>query len=166
MKLLCLGATLAISLVCLSSAAIATAQAAAASPAALNVLPGTWNCTAHGPNGTSSGTVTFTQVLPNLVRFDYVVTGGKGTGHKGAGEWLYDTKKAEYVALSAGSSGWGVSRGAASAGAVTVTLTDTYPNDPTNGTTVFHFAPSTINNTSDWKKDGKPMHSQQTCTKA
>jgi outer membrane lipoprotein-sorting protein len=166
MKLLQLIAAFAIGLVSLSSATIATAQSAAASPAALNVLPGTWNCTARGPNGTSTGTVTFTQVLPNIVRYNYVVTSGKSAGHKGAGVWLYDTKKAEYVALTAGSTGWGVSRGSARADAMAVTLTDTYPDDPTNGTTVFHFAASTITNASDWKKDGKPMHSQQTCTKA
>jgi outer membrane lipoprotein-sorting protein len=159
-------AALAIGLASLSSAAIATAQGVAASPAALNVLAGNWNCTSHGPNGTSTATIAFTQVVPNLVQYSYVVTSGKSAGHKGAGEWLYDTKKAEYVAMGAGISGWGVSRGPASAGAMVVTLTDTYPSDPTNGTTTYRFTSSTISYTSDWKKNGKPMHRQQTCTKA
>ncbi len=166
MKLLQLIAAFAIGFISLSGAAIATAQGAAASSAALNVLPGTWSCTSHGSNGPSTGTVTFTQAMPNLVQYTYAVTSGKNAGHKGAGEWLYDTKKAEYVALGAGSSGWGVSRGPASADAMTVTLADTYPSDPTNGTSTYHFAASTISYTSDWKKNGTPMHVQQTCTKS
>ena len=57
-------------------------------------------------------------------------------------------------------------RGPASADAMTVTLADTYPSDPTNGTSTYHFAASTISYTSDWKKNGTPMHVQQTCTKS
>jgi hypothetical protein len=105
-------------------------------------------------------------VLPNLVQYSYIVTSGKNAGHKGAGEWFYDAEKAEYVAMGAGSSGWGVSRGPASAGAMMVALTDTYPSDPANGTTTYRFASSTISYSSDWKKNGKPMHVQQTCTKS
>ena len=164
MKLLWLSAAFAISAVSLSGVTIATAQAAAPA-AAINVLPGTWNCTTHGSTGTSNGTVTFTQVTPSLVQFQWATTSGKNAGHKGGGEWFYDSKKAEYVAMGAGSGGWGVSRGPASADATTVTLTDTYPSDPSNGTTTYHFAASTIGFTSDWKKDDKPMHIAQTCTR-
>jgi hypothetical protein len=166
MKTLRLIATFSIGLLSLSSAAIAGAQAAAASPAILGVLSGTWNCTSQGPSGKGTGTVTFTPVLSNLVQYSDVVTGGKNAGHKGAGMWYYDAKKGEYVALGAGSGGWGVSRGSTSASAMTATLMDTYPSDPTNGTTTFHFTSSTISFSSDWKKDGKPQHSQETCTKA
>lgn len=156
-------AMFAIGLASLSSAVTA---AQAASPASNGMLPGTWNCTTHGSNGTSTGTVTFTQVTPDLVQFRWADTSGKTAGHKGGGEWFYDSKKGEYVALGAGTGFWGVSRGAASADATTITLTDTYPSDPSNGTTTYRFAQSTIASTSDWKKNGKPMHSQQTCTKA
>jgi hypothetical protein len=164
MSFLRLTAIFAIALAALSSAA-ATAQGTAAA-AAISMLPGTWTCTTHGSTGASTGTVTFTQVSPSLLQYRYAVTSGKDAGHKGGGDWLYDSKKGEYVALGAGAGGWGVSRGAASANATTVTLTDTYPSDPTNGTTTYHFTQSTISFTSDWKKDGKPMHIQQTCTRA
>lgn len=167
MKTLRLIYTFSIGLVALSSAGITGAHAAAAaSPAILGVLSGTWNCTSQGPAGKGAGTVTFTHVLPNVVQFSDVVTGGKNTGHKGVGMWYYDTKKGEYVAMSAGSGGWGVSRGLTSAGAMTATLTDTYPSDPTNGTTTFHFTSSTATVSSDWKKDGKPQHFQETCTRS
>jgi outer membrane lipoprotein-sorting protein len=165
MKLLWLSAIFAISSVALSSVTLAAAQAAGPA-ASINMLPGTWNCTTHGSTGTSTGMVTFTQVTPNLVQFHWATTSGKNAGHKGGGEWFYDSTKSEYVAMGAGSGGWGVSRGSADADATTVTLKDTYPDDPTNGTTVYHFAASTIGFTSDWKKDGKPMHIAQTCTKA
>lgn len=149
----------------LISGAVATARAAA-SPTSIGILSGTWNCTTHGSNGASAGTVTFTQVTPELVQYRWVDTSGKTAGNKGGGVWFFDSKKGEYVALGAGTGGWGVSRGTASADATTITLTDTYPSDPMNGTTTYHFAPSTIGFASDWKKNGKPMHSQQTCTKA
>ncbi|HET6276690.1 MAG TPA: hypothetical protein VFE16_12240 [Candidatus Cybelea sp.] len=148
----------------LSSAIPATAQAA--TPASIGILPGTWNCTTHGSTGTSAGTVTFTPVLPTLVQYQYANTSGKNAGHKGSGIWFYDSKKGEYVAMGAGQDGWGVSRGSASVDATTITLIDTYPSDPANGKTTYHFAASTISFTSDWKKDGKPMHIAQTCTKA
>jgi hypothetical protein len=164
MKILRLTTTFAIGLAALSSV-MATAQGAAA-PASITVLPGTWNCTSHGSTGTSTGSVTFTQVTPDLVQYRWVDKTGKNAGNKGGGEWFYDSKKSEYVALGAGTGFWGVSRGLASADATTITLTDTYPSDPTNGTTTYHFSQSTIAFTSDWKKDGKPMHIQQTCTKA
>lgn len=148
----------------LSSTMPATAQAA--TPTSMSVLSGAWNCATHGSTGTSAGTVTFTPVLPNLVQYRYVDTSGKNAGHKGSGIWYYDSKKGEYVAMGAGDDGWGVSRGSASASATTITLIDTYPSDPANGKTTYHFASSTISFTSDWKKDGKPMHIEQTCTKA
>ncbi len=164
MNFLHLTAVFAIALASLSSA-VATAQGTA-TPASISILPGTWNCTTHGSTGTSAGTVTFTQVTPNLVQFNWTDTSGKNAGQKGGGDWFYDQKKGEYVALGAGNGSWGVSQGTASADATTITLTDTYPSDPTNGTTTYHFAQSTIGFTSDWKKDGKPMHIEQTCTKA
>jgi hypothetical protein len=164
MKFLRVISMFAVGLASLSSA-VATAQGAV-TPASISILPGTWNCTTHGSTGTSTGMVTFTQVIPNLVQYRWTDTSGKNAGHKGGGEWFYDSKKAEYVALGAGTGFWGVSRGPASADATTITLTDTYPSYPTNGTTTYHFAQSTISFTSDWKKDGKPMHIQQTCTRA
>lgn len=164
MKFLRLSVMFAIGLASLSIA-VATAQAAM-TPASIGILPGTWNCTTHGSTGTSTGTVTFTQVTPNLVQFRWADVTGKNAGRKGGGEWFYDSKKGEYVAMGAGGGSWGVSRGLANADATTVTLTDTYPSDPSNGTTIYHFAHSTIGFTSDWKKDGKPMHIEQTCTKA
>jgi outer membrane lipoprotein-sorting protein len=164
MKMLRLITAFSIGFVGISAAVIGAARAAQG-PAALSVLSGTWNCTSQGPSGKGAGTVTFTRVLPNLMQFSDVVTSGKNTGHKGTGEWFYDAKKGEYVAMSAGSGGWGVSRGPASADAMMVTLTDVYPSDPTNGTTTFHFASGTISFSSDWKKNGKPMHFQETCTK-
>lgn len=163
MKLLRLAAMFAIGCASLSSV-VATAQGAVTA-ASISVLPGTWNCATHGSTGSSTGTVTFTQIAPNLVQYQWTDKTGKNAGNKGGGEWFYDSKKGEYVGLGAGADGWGVSRGAASADATTVTLNDTYPNDPTNGTTTYHFTRSTIGFTSDWKKDGKPMHIQQTCTK-
>jgi hypothetical protein len=166
MKTLRLIATFSIGLLALSGTGIAGARAAAASPAILGALSGAWNCTSQGPTGKGTGTVTFTRVLPNMVQFTDVVTGGKNAGHKAAGVWYYDAKKGEYVAMSAGSGGWGVSRGSTSADAMSVTLADTYPSDPTNGTTTFHFTSSSVTLSSDWKKDGKPQHSQGTCTKA
>ena len=164
MKLSWLKPSFAIGFFALASATIATSQAAV-TPASISMLPGTWNCTTRGSTGTSTGTITFTQVLPNLVQFHWTVTSGKTAGDRGGGEWMYDSKKGEYVWLGAGSYGWGVSRGSASASATTITVADTYPSDPTNGTSTYHFASSTIGFTSDWKKNGKPMHVQQTCTK-
>jgi hypothetical protein len=163
MKFLRLIGMSAIGLASLSSA-MATAQAAVA-PASISVLPGTWNCTTHGSTGPSTGTVTFTQVTPDLVQYRWASLTGKNAGNKGGGVWFYDSKKSEYVALGAGTGSWGVSRGPGSADATTVTLTDTYPSDPANATTTYHFAKSTIGFTSDWKKDGKPMHISQTCTR-
>jgi hypothetical protein len=164
MNFLRLISVLAVGVVSLSSS-LTTAQAAA-TPASISVLPGSWNCTTHGSTGTSTGTVTFTQVAPDLVQFRWTDITGKNAGNKGGGEWFYDSKKSEYVALGAGTGFWGVSRALASADATTITLKDTYPSDPTNGTTTYHFAQSRISFTSDWKKDGKPMHIQQTCTRA
>jgi hypothetical protein len=163
MKFLRLIATFALGFASLSSA-VATARGAT-TPTSIGILPGTWNCTTHGSTGTSTGTVTFTPVTANLVQYRWADLSGKNAGHKGGGEWFYDSTKGEYIALGAGTGFWGVSRGLASANATTITLTDTYPSDPTNGTTTYHFAQSTISRTSDWKKDGKPMHIQQTCTR-
>jgi hypothetical protein len=155
-----------IAMLTIGLAALSSALAeGAGTPATISILPGTWNCTTHGSTGTSTGTVTFTEVTPNIAQYRYTVTSGSGAGHKGGGEWLYDSKKGEYVALGGGTAGWGVSRGPAAADAMTVTLTDTYPSDPANGTTTYRFTQSTIASTSDWKKSGKPMHDQQTCTK-
>jgi len=120
----------------------------------------------NGSTGTSTGTVTFVPVTSDLVQYHWVNKTGKNAGNKGGGEWYYDSKKGEYVSLGAGTGFWGVSRGMGSADAATITLTDTYPADPANGTTTFHFAQSTISFTSDWKKGGKPMHDAQTCTRA
>jgi hypothetical protein len=164
MKILRLIAMFAMGLASLTPA-VGTAQAAA-TPASIGILPGSWNCTTHGSTGTSTGTVAFTAVTPDLVQFRWTDTTGKNAGHKGGGEWFYDSKKGEYVALGAGTGFWGVSRGLASADATTITLTDTYPSDPANGRTTYHFAQSTISFTSDWKNNGKAMHIQQTCTRA
>jgi hypothetical protein len=163
MKFLRLVAAFAIGLVTFSGA-VATAQGTA--PASNAILPGSWNCTTHGSTGTSTGTVTFAQVTPDLVQFHWADLTGKNAGNKGGGDWFYDSKKGEYVTLGAGTGFWGVSQGMASANATTITLKDTYPDDPSNGTTTFHFAQSTISFTSDWKQGGKPMHIQQTCTRA
>lgn len=163
MNSLRLVAAFAIGLASLSSA---VASAAGETPASIGILPGSWNCTTHGSTGTSTGTVTFTQVTSDLVQFHWADLTGKNAGHKGGGEWFYDSKKGEYVALGAGSGFWGVSRGAGSADATTITLKDTYPDDPTNGTSTYHFAQAAIGFTSDWKQDGKPMHIEQTCTRA
>ena len=154
------------SVIGVTSLVFAMAAAQAATPASISIMPGTWNCTTHGSTGTSTGTVTFEPVTGDLVQYHWADLTGKNAGHKGAGEWYFDASKGEYVSLGAGTGFWGVSRGMASASATTITLTDTYPNDPSNGATTFHFAPSTISFASDWKKDGKPMHVQQTCTKA
>jgi hypothetical protein len=150
----------------LASLSSAVGAQAATTPASISILPGSWNCTTHGSTGTSTGTVTFTPVTADLVQFRWTDTSGKNAGHKGGGEWYYDSSKSEYVTLGAGTGSWGVSRGPGSADATTLTLTDTYPSDPTNGTTTYHFAQSTISFTSDWKKDGNPMHIEQTCTRA
>jgi len=164
MKFLRLITTFAIGMASLSSA-IATAQGAV-TPASIGILTGTWNCTTHGSTGTSTGTVEFAQLTRDLVQFHYVDTSGRNAGHKGGGEWYYDSKKGEYVSLGAGDWGWGVSRGSASAAATTVTLIDTYPSDPSNATTTYHFSASKFSFASDWKSGGKPMHIEQTCTKA
>jgi outer membrane lipoprotein-sorting protein len=164
MKFLRLIAISAVALAALPSA-MATAQASV-NPTSIGILSGTWNCTTHGSMGPSTGTVTFTQAAPDLVQFRWMDKTGKTAGNKGGGVWFYDSKKGEYVAMNAGPGFWGVSRGLGSANAATVTLNDVYPSDPTNGTTTYHFAQSTISFTSDWKKDGKPMHIEQTCTKA
>jgi hypothetical protein len=144
----------------------AVATASASTPKSIGILPGTWNCTTHGTTGTSTGSVTFMPINSNLVQYHWVNKTGKNAGNKGGGEWYYDSKKSEYVSLGAGTGFWGVSRGMGGADAATITLRDTYPADPTNGTTTFHFAQSTIRFTSDWKQGGKPMHSAQTCTRA
>lgn len=164
MRSLRLLAAVAIGLASLSTA-VTRAQAAAA-PASIAILSGTWNCSTHGSNGTSTGTVTFEQVNPDLVQFHWMDKTGKNAGNKGAGEWYYDSKKSEYISLGAGPGFWGVSRGSGAADATTLTLTDTYPSDPTNGTTTYHLTASKISFSADYKKDGKPMHVEQTCMKA
>lgn len=149
-----------------ASLCISSAIAQAGTPASLGILPGTWNCTTHGSTGTSTGSVTFTPVMTDLVQFRWIDKTGKNAGHKGGGEWFYDAKKGQYVALGAGDGGWGVSQGKASADATSMTLTDMYPSDPTNGTTTYRFTQSKIAFTSDWKQSGKAMHIEQTCTRA
>lgn len=163
MKSLRLLTAVAIGLAALASAVAPTSAATATS---LSLLPGTWNCTTQGSMGPSTGTVTFTQVLPNLVQLHWKDSTGKTAGLEGTGEWFYDSKKGEYVSFGAGSYGWGVSQGAGSADATTITLKDTYPNDPSNGTTTYHLSSSSIGFTSDWMQNGKAMHIEQTCTKA
>lgn len=158
MKLLRLMIVAAIAL-----SAVATAQASA--PTSIGILPGTWNCTTHGSTGTSTGTVTFVPITSDLVQYHWMTKTGKHAGNKGGGEWFYDSKKSEYVSLGAGTGFWGVSRGMGPANASTITLTDTYPSDPMNGTSTFHFAQSSISYTSDWKQNGKAMHDEQTCTR-
>jgi hypothetical protein len=144
--------------------AVATGQAS--TPTSIGILPGTWNCTTHGSTGTSTGTVTFVPITSNLVQYHWMTKTGKHAGNKGGGEWYYDSKKGEYVSLGAGTGFWGVSRGMGSADASTITMIDTYPSDPANGKSTFHFAQNTISYTSDWKNGGKAMHDQQTCTRA
>lgn len=163
MKSLRLMATSSIALFALTMGVVASASAAQ-SPAWLAALPGTWNCSANGPDGKSTSVYTFETVNPDTVQWSSRTTSGKYAGNKGAGVLYYDTKKSEYVTMGAGN-GWGVSRGKASATATTITMTDTYPTDPTNGTTVFGFTSTSLTSTSNWKKDGKPMHSSGECTK-
>lgn len=151
-------------LTAIASSLMATAQAA--TPMSNGVLPGTWNCTTTGSNGASTGTVTFMAVTPDLVQYHWMTKTGKHAGNKGGGEWYFDAKKGEYISLGAGTGFWGVSRGMGSADASTIMLTDTYPNDPTNGTTTFHFAQNAISFTSDWKEGGKAMHAHQVCARA
>lgn len=144
----------------------AMASAQASTPMSIGILPGTWNCTTHGSTGASTGTVTFVSIAPDLVQYRWMTKTGKHAGNKGGGEWYYDSKKSEYVSLGAGTGFWGVSRGMGTADASTITLMDTYPSDPSNGKSTFHFAQSTISYTSDWKQGGKAMHDEQTCTRA
>jgi hypothetical protein len=158
-------AILTIGAFCFALSAFAHARAAQG-PAILGVMLGTWNCSSQGSNGKSASSVTFTRVSDDLTQYTLAVTSGKNAGHKDAGVWYYDAKKGEFVSLGAGGYGWGVSRGPASADAMSVTFTDTYPSDPSNGTTTFRFNPGNITVTSDWKMQGKPMHSQGVCTKS
>src|ERR1700761_3726375 len=120
---------IAIAAISLSTIAVAQAN----TPTSIGILPGTWNCTTHGTSGTSTGSVTFVPITSDLVQYHWVNKTGKHAGNKGGGEWYYDTKKGEYISLGAGTGFWGVSRGMGSADAATITLTDTYPADPTNG---------------------------------
>ena len=136
---------------------------AAGSPTALSMMPGTWTCDSHGSNGKRASTYTFTNIGDNIVQYSWV--GKIHPDRKGAGVWYYDTKAHEYVAMGAGPNGWGVSRGSADPNDATVKLQDTYPSDPTNGTSTYHFSSNGVSFESRWRDKGRAMIQSGTCKK-
>jgi hypothetical protein len=140
-----------------------TVSKASAAPTALSMMPGTWSCDSHGSNGKRSSTYTFTNIGDNVMQFSWV--GKIHPDRKGAGVWYYDTKAHEYVSMGAGAGGWGVSRGSASPNDATVKLQDTYPPDPMNGTTTYHFSSNGVSYESRWSDKGKAMMQSGSCKK-
>lgn len=134
---------------------------ATAAPMGITSLAGTWTCTSHGSRGQRATAYTFTTISPNTVQYSWV--GKSRPDRKGAGVWYYDTQAHEYVAMGAGAGGWGVSRGSAGANDATVKLQDTYPPDPSNGTTTYHFSSNGLSFESRWSDKGRAMLQSGTC---
>ena len=148
--------------------ALRPASAAAAMPAALSTLVGSWNCTYTGPKGSSHSTYTITKVSDLWV---------EGTGEEGAyGDRAahksffligYDPKKHMYVSMGGDTlaGDYGTSTAPASATAMKMTYVNSYPADPTHEKDVWTYTPTTISIASAWTEKGKAMTGKSSCTK-
>jgi hypothetical protein len=148
----------------------ASVRAATETPALFKLLPGTWNCTYHGPKGTQTSTPTFSPSVSNWIR----ETGKDGAygstpAHEDTSIFSYDSKKGEYVSMGgnsvAGGDNWGVGTAKASPGATTMTFVTAYPADPTHEKDVYSFSASKVTWTSAWVEKGKAMSGHGSCTK-
>ncbi len=145
------------------------ARAAAQTPVLLTMLPGTWNCTYHGPKGTQTSTTTFTSANASWLQ-DTEKDGAYGTdpAHDGVGLLGYDNKKGQYVGMGGNTlpgGGWGMGLAKASPTATKMTFTGAYPPDPTHNKTAYTFGASSIAWTDRWTQKGKAMSGHGSCTK-
>jgi hypothetical protein len=145
------------------------ARAAAQTPALLTMLPGTWNCTYHGPKGTQTSTITFTSVNSSwLQNTEKDGAYGKDPAHEGVGLLGYDNKKDQYVGMGGNTlpgGEWGMGTAKASPTATTMTFVGAYPPDPTHETTAYVFSPTSVTWHDAWTEKGKPMTGHGSCTK-
>lgn len=144
------------------------AQATAAKPQLLSMLPGTWNCTYKGPKGTVASTITFTRLNDMWVQ-DTEKDGayGKRPAHAGAGMMGYDSTKHQYVSMGGSTipGDWGVGTANAAPDAMDMTFINAYPADPTHDKSVYHFSATKVTSSETWTKSGKVMSGQGVCTK-
>ena len=145
------------------------ARAAAQTPALLTMLPGTWNCSYHGPKGTQTSTITFTSVnstwLQNTSKDGAY---GKDPAHQSVGLLGYDNKKDQYVGMGGNTlpgGNWGIGTAKASPSATTMTFMNNYPADPTNEKTAYTFGPTSVTWSDSWTEKGKAMTGKGSCTK-
>lgn len=146
------------------------AQADTQNAAMMTALPGTWNCTYHGPKGTRTSTLTFTAANDNWLQSTSKVTAyGTTPAHEGVGLFGYDSKKGEYVSMGgntiAGNDQWGVGIAKASSTATTFTFDGGYPPDPTQEKDTYTLNGSTMTSSSTWTENGKAMSGKGSCTK-
>jgi len=149
-----------IGLVGLSIVSDAAMSSAAQTPQILKVSEGTWNCTYHGPKGTSPGSTTFTRLNANWLQDTSKNSAyGNMPASSGAGLFGYDPKKRQYIGMHASSrpGNWGVSTASASPSAMSMTLAITYPVDRTHDETAYHFTAHRVTFTETWTGKGMPM---------
>ncbi|HEY6486482.1 MAG TPA: hypothetical protein VIX83_08870 [Candidatus Cybelea sp.] len=151
-----------------STVAMSRPAAAAALPASLSALVGSWSCVYTGPKGTAKSTYTISQMNDLWIQ---------GTGESGAygGRpasksfffFGYDPKKHVFINMGGSSNpgDYGSSTADAAASAMTMTYTNIWPADPTHEHDVWHFAPSGITIASSWTEKGKAMSGKGSCTK-
>jgi hypothetical protein len=145
------------------------ARAAAQTPALLTMLPGTWNCTFHGPKGTRTSTLTFSSANSSWLQDSSKVSAyGGNPAHEGVGLLGYDNKKDQYVGMGGNTlpgGDWGMGTAKASPTATTMTFVGAYPPDPTHETTAYTFTASSVTWHDAWTEKGKAMSGHGTCTK-
>lgn len=143
-------------------------HAAAAKPAFMTALVGTWSCTYDGPKGRQSSTMTFTAMNDAwLKETEKDGAYGKDPAHGGFASMTYDTKKHQYVYMGGTTlaNDYGTSTADASPAATSITFVAAYPADPTHGRNVITLNGNTITSHSTWTEKGKQLSGHSTCTK-
>ena len=144
--------------------------APATKPALLPVLIGTWSCTYTGPKGKQTSSVTFTRLNDAWIQgIGKNGAYGKDPANASVDVIGYDAKKQQYIDMSGNTmshDNYGISHAAASATALTMTWVGYFPTDPSNGKTLYHFAPTKFTSHSTWTEKGKAMSGDGVCTKS
>jgi len=151
-----------------AAGAVRPAGAAAAMPAALSTLVGSWACTYTGPKGSSHSSYTITKISDLWVEgVGQESAYGDRPTHKSFFLIGYDPKKHMYVSMGGDTlaGDYGTSTAPASMTAMTMTYVNSYPADPTHEKDVWTYTPTTIAIASSWTEKGKNMTGKSSCTK-
>jgi hypothetical protein len=155
-------------LICASTAAGTSARAASETPALLNMLVGTWDCTYVGPKGKQTSSITFTKAN-DLWLQDTEQDGAYGDrpAHAGAGLFGYDPKGHQYVGMGGSTlpGDFGIGTAKASSTAMTMTFIGAYPPDPTHDKTTYTFSSTKVTSVDSFTEKGKAMTGHGSCTK-